>query len=148
MNFWSEKGNKREFWKEKWLKLMKVEDDPGCSCVKEGLQRSKTGLTAPGSSIFWRANEVTRKYFIFQDKTGSFQISEWQKEILKEIKYHEIREIEQMRSVTIHSNFSLIRVARSWSSEKGTKPSQAEDNQWARERGVGSTPDIAREASP
>lgn len=70
---------------------------------------------------FCSASEVTGKIFIFQDKRVSFQISAWPKEILREIKYHEIWKIEQMKSAWIDSKFYLIHLVRSWSSKKGAE---------------------------
>lgn len=127
MNLWSfldeylkQEGQPERILEEKWLKVMEGYDR-GCFWVLEGLPGSKTGLTTSDSDSVCSASEVTGKNFIFQDKRGSFQISEWPRDILRPIKYHEIREIEQMKSAWMDSKFYLILLVRSWRSKKGAE---------------------------
>lgn len=101
MNFWNKKGNQRGQWRKsgwRWWKEMIV----GVLSAR-GSFGAKTGLSTPDSDSFCSVSEITGKNFIFQDKRVSFQISEWPREILREIKYHEIRETEQMKSAWIDS---------------------------------------------
>lgn len=171
MNLWNfldeflkQEGQPERILEEKWLKVMEGYDR-GYFWVLEGLPGSKTGLTTSDCDSFCSASEVTGKIFIFQDKRGSFQVSEWPRDILREIKCHEIREIEQMKSAWMDSKFYLILLVRSWRSKKGAERRGHGDKStliatvqrsqvlsgWrgsARERGMGSiSGKISREAS-